>query len=54
MIRGIQGNVDFTVSGADRRRIAQSQIEIHWQSNILRYQFNLVLRDHAPNHICPL
>src|ERR1700739_33394 len=51
MLRQVQRNVDFTVSGTDRRRVAQGQIEINRQSNVLDYQVNLVLRNHAPDHI---
>src|SRR5271166_1805484 len=51
MARRVQRNVDFTVSGADRRRVAQGQIEIHRQSNVLDYQVNLVLGNNASDHI---
>src|SRR5271165_2015985 len=51
MIRRVQRNVDLTVSGTDRRRVAQGQIEIHWQSNVFGDQFNLVLWYHVPDHI---
>src|ERR1700685_3811104 len=51
MTRRVQRNVDFTVGGADRRGVAQGQIEIHRQSNILDYQVNLVLRNNAPDDI---
>ena len=51
MLRRVERNADFTVSGTDRRRVAQGQIEIHRQSNVLDYQVNLVLRNHAPDHI---
>lgn len=54
MPRRVQRNVDFTVSGADCRRVAQGQIEIHRQSNVLDYQVNLILGNNAPDHIFDL
>src|ERR1700732_3527359 len=51
MLRRVERNADFTVSGTDRSRVAQGQIEIHRQSNVLDYQVNLALRNHAPDHI---
>src|SRR6516164_3987989 len=47
----LQRNVNFTISGTDSRRVAQSQIEIHRQSNVLYNQVNLVLGNHAADHI---
>src|SRR5580693_55391 len=51
MLGRVQRNVDFTVSGTDRRRVAQGQVEIHRQANVLDYQVNLVLGNNAPDHI---
>src|ERR1700730_5927085 len=51
MTRRVKRNVDFTISGADRRRVAQSQVEIHRQSNVLDYQVNLTLGDNAPDYL---
>src|ERR1700693_1723961 len=47
----LERNVDFTVSGTDCRRVAQSQVEIHRHSDVLDNQVNLVLRNYAPDYL---